>query len=142
MRAAVTGVPEFLSKALAFAHGEDCAALADERIAATHSRPQPVCPNNRYAAITGVPEFLSKALAFAYGDDCAALAEGRIAATQTLSGTGACRIAAEFYARFLPEGTLAYVSDPTWPNHIPIFQNSGMEVRSFLGAAIDNTPRR
>ena len=36
---------------------------------------------------------------FAYGADCAALEEGRIAATQTLSGTGACRIAGEFYQR-------------------------------------------
>lgn len=82
----------------------------------------------RYAGITGIPEFLSKALAFAYGEDCAPLKEGRVAATQTLSGTGACRIAAEFYARFLPEGTFCYVSDPTWPNHIPIFQTAGIEV--------------
>lgn len=92
--------------------------------------PAPCHPYFRYAGITGVPEFLAKALAFAYGDDCVPLAQGRIAATQTLSGTGACRIAAEFWARFLPEGTAAYVSDPTWPNHIPIFETAGMEVRS------------
>ena len=78
----------------------------------------------------GLPEFLSKALVFAYGDDCAPLSEGRVAAAQTLSGTGACRVAAEFYSRFLPKGTIAYVSDPTWPNHIPIFQTAGLEVRA------------
>ena len=26
---------------------------------------------------------------------------------------------------------LIYVPDPTWGNHIPIFQNSGLEVRKF-----------
>ena len=34
----------------------------------------------------------------------------------------------EFYSRFLPKGTIAYVSDSTWPNHIPIFQTAGLEV--------------
>ena len=74
---------------------------------------------------------MSHALAFAYGRDCEALKEQRIAAVQTLSGTGACRIAADFYAKFLPEGTAAYVSDPTWPNHIPIFGQAGLDVRTY-----------
>ena len=50
---------------------------------------------------------------------------------QTLSGTGACRVAGEFYARFLPEGTAVYVSDPTWGNHIPIMELAGLEVRKY-----------
>lgn len=68
---------------------------------------------------------------FAYGQDCAALRDGRIAAVQTLSGTGACRIAGEFYSRFLPAGTAIYVSDPTWGSHIPIMQLAGLEVRRY-----------
>ena len=67
---------------------------------------------------------------FAYGADCAALEEGRIAATQTLSGTGACRIAGEFYKRYLPEGTQVYLPDPTWGNHVAIMQEAGLEVRA------------
>ena len=55
-----------------------------------------------YAPIEGLAEFRQRALEFAYGEDCGALKEGRIAGVQTLSGTGACRIAGEFYARFLP----------------------------------------
>jgi len=84
-----------------------------------------------YAAITGLPTFVSQALEFAYGSDCEPLKEKRVAGVQTLSGTGACRIAADFYAKFLPEGTAAYVSDPTWPNHIPIFGNAGLDVRTY-----------
>jgi len=84
-----------------------------------------------YAPIDGLPGFKQLALAFAFGAESAALKEGRIAGVQTLSGTGACRIAGEFYARFLPEGTACYVSDPTWGNHIPIMQLSGLEVRKY-----------
>ena len=68
---------------------------------------------------------------FAYGKDCAALDEGRIAATQTLSGTGACKVAAEFYAKFLPAGTRVYLPDPTWGNHVPIFGNAGLDVHRY-----------
>jgi len=50
---------------------------------------------------------------------------------QTLSGTGACRVAGEFFARFLPKGTTIYVSDPTWGNHIPIMELSGLEVKRY-----------
>ena len=84
-----------------------------------------------YAPIEGLADFRTRALEFAYGEDCAALKEGRIAGVQTLSGTGACRIAGEFYARFLPKGTAVYVSDPTWGNHIPIMQLAGLEVRKY-----------
>jgi len=84
-----------------------------------------------YLPIDGLPSFKDRALGFAYGEDCAALKEGRVAGVQTLSGTGACRIAGEFYARFLPEGTAVYVSDPTWGNHIPIMELAGLEVKRY-----------
>lgn len=67
-----------------------------------------------YAPITGNPQYVQRALAFAFGSDCEALSSGRTVGVQTLSGTGACRIAGEFYARFLPKGTTIYVSgEPT-----------------------------
>ena len=89
-----------------------------------------------YAPIDGIASYTNKALSFAYGDECAQLNDGLIAGVQTLSGTGACRIAGEFYARFLPKGKdgappAIYVSDPTWGNHIPIMQLSGLEVRKY-----------
>jgi aspartate aminotransferase len=86
--------------------------------------------NKEYAPIDGLPVFKRRALEFAYGRN-AALADGRIAGVQTLSGTGACRIAGEFYANFLPKGVAVYVSDPTWGNHIPIMQLAGLEVRRY-----------
>ena len=38
---------------------------------------------------------------------------------QTLSGTGACRAAGVFLARFSGASTI-YISDPTWGNHLTI----------------------
>jgi len=87
--------------------------------------------NKEYAGIVGLPGFLKVAMRFAYGADCAALGEGRIAATQTLSGTGACRIAGEFYKRYLPEGTQVFLPDPTWGNHVAIMQEAGLEVKRY-----------
>ena len=52
--------------------------------------------NKEYAPIDGLPVFKRRALEFAYGRNVA-LADGRIAGVQTLSGTGACRIAGEVY---------------------------------------------
>ncbi len=87
--------------------------------------------NHEYAGITGVAPFVDLSLKFAYGDNSKVLAEKRVAGTQTLSGTGACRLAGEFYGKFLGKGSPVYMPDPTWGNHIPIFANSGMDVRKY-----------
>lgn len=84
-----------------------------------------------YASITGVPSFVNHALRFAYGAESEALRSGRIAGVQSLSGTGALRIAAEFYRRFLPETTEVHISDPTWGNHVKIFEAAGMKVKKY-----------
>lgn len=84
-----------------------------------------------YAGIDGLPGFLEVAMRFAYGADCKALDDGRIAAVQTLSGTGACRIAGEFYKRYLPQGTKVYLPDPTWGNHVQIMKEAGLEVARY-----------
>ena len=84
-----------------------------------------------YAGITGVPSFVTHALRFAYGAESEALLSGRIAGAQSLSGTGALRIAAEFYRRFLPATTEVHISDPTWGNHIKIFEAAGMVVKKY-----------
>eukprot|EP00617_Octactis_speculum_P001363 CAMPEP_0185773304 /NCGR_PEP_ID=MMETSP1174-20130828/72888_1 /TAXON_ID=35687 /ORGANISM="Dictyocha speculum, Strain CCMP1381" /LENGTH=398 /DNA_ID=CAMNT_0028459927 /DNA_START=184 /DNA_END=1380 /DNA_ORIENTATION=- len=86
--------------------------------------------NKEYLPITGDAEYVSSAVRFAMGE-CEALSEGRVAAVQTLSGTGACRVAAEFFTKFLGQGHPIYVSDPTWGNHIPIMGNAGLEVRRY-----------
>jgi aspartate aminotransferase len=54
---------------------------------------------------------LSRRLAF--GGDCLASAAGRIATVQTLSGTGALRVGAEFLKKHYAV-KVVYLPDPTW----------------------------
>ena len=57
------------------------------------------------------------------------LLEHRIGGVQTLSGTGGLRVFGELlYAHGHKH---IYVPNPTWGNHIPIMQNSGLEVRKY-----------
>jgi aspartate aminotransferase, mitochondrial len=85
--------------------------------------------NKEYAGITGVPEFTAAAAKLAYGENSKALP--RIAITQSISGTGALRIAASFLARFYPHGKKIYIPTPSWANHAAVFKDSGLEVASY-----------
>nr|AIT70234.1 aspartate aminotransferase [Sargassum horneri] len=87
--------------------------------------------NHEYAGIVGLPEFTKLSLAFAYGKDSQALKENRIAGIQSLSGTGACRVAGELFARFMGKGTPIYIPNPTWGNHVSVFDKAGLEVRRY-----------
>lgn len=55
----------------------------------------------------------------------------QIAVTQSISGTGALRIGGAFMARHYPGAKIIYLPTPTWGNHIPLFKDSGLEVRSY-----------
>lgn len=52
-----------------------------------------------------------------YGKDSDVVKEGRSAGVQALSGTGACRLFAEFQRRFHPESHI-YFPDPTWSKYV------------------------
>ncbi|BGP15452.1 hypothetical protein JCM10213_005132 [Rhodosporidiobolus nylandii] len=87
--------------------------------------------DKEYLPITGLGEFTKAAATLAYGEDSKPLKEGRVAITQSLSGTGALRIAGAFLARHYPGAKEIYVPAPTWGNHIPIFRDSGLEVKTY-----------
>ena len=68
-----------------------------------------------------------------FGAEAAILAEKKVASIQTLSGTGALHLGAQFLSRFLPasEAKRVYVSDPPYINHIPILRHAGLESGSY-----------
>lgn len=80
--------------------------------------------SKEYASITGDAAYVEQAIKFAYGQDADL---STMAAVQTLSGTGACRIGGEFLSKFFPVKKI-YIPDPTWGNHIAIFEECGLEV--------------
>lgn len=87
--------------------------------------------NYEYLPIEGDKEFCTEAVKLLYhGVD--KIPMERIAAVQSLSGTGACRLAAEFIARTSGTNTEVYLPDPTWANHRSIFAFSGFrEIKSY-----------
>ncbi|KDO34648.1 hypothetical protein SPRG_00710 [Saprolegnia parasitica CBS 223.65] len=87
--------------------------------------------NKEYAGIAGIKEFVDLSLKFAYGDNSKAIKDGRVTGVQTISGTGGCRLAGEFFARFLGKNTPIYLPNPTWGNHIPIMKDAGLDVRRY-----------
>lgn len=52
-------------------------------------------------------------LKLAYGENSDLIKDKRIAAVQALSGTGACRLFADFQKRFSPDSQI-YIPVPTW----------------------------
>jgi len=87
-------------------------------------------PNHEYAGIGGVPEFTKVAATLLFGADAKELKENKVATVQTLSGTGALRVAGQFLRRFFPN-TDIYLPEPTWGNHKPIFKDSGYNLKSY-----------
>ena len=66
----------------------------------------------------------------ALGEASAALADGRVSSIQTPGGCGALRIGAEIIHAAAPDARV-WVSDPTWPVHIPLLGSVGLEFCSY-----------
>lgn len=64
------------------------------------------------------------------GSDSAALAAGRVSSIQTPGGCGALRIGAEVIHAAAPDARV-WVSDPTWPVHIPLISSVGMPLEKY-----------
>jgi aspartate aminotransferase len=64
------------------------------------------------------------------GDDSPALLEGRVSSVQTPGGCGALRIGAEIIQAATP-GARVWVSDPTWPVHIPLLGSVGLQFETY-----------
>lgn len=54
-----------------------------------------------------------------------------MAATQSISGTGALRVGGAFLARHYPHVKAIYLPTPSWGNHMPVFRDSGLEVKQY-----------
>ncbi|SFV14444.1 amino acid aminotransferase [Pseudoduganella namucuonensis] len=54
----------------------------------------------------------------------------RVAIAQTLGGSGALKVGADFIARYFPKAGV-WVSDPTWDNHYSIFAGAGLPVQKY-----------
>ncbi|XP_055376770.1 aspartate aminotransferase, cytoplasmic [Condylostylus longicornis] len=82
--------------------------------------------NHEYLPVTGNELFTKAATTLLLGVNSPAIAEGRAFGVQTLSGTGALRLGAEFLTKKLGY-TVCYYSEPTWENHHKVFMAAGFK---------------
>ncbi|TDV16424.1 amino acid aminotransferase [Paraburkholderia caballeronis] len=108
-----------------------------------------------YLPMAGRADYRDAAQALAFGADSAARAANRIATIQTLGGSGALKIGADFLKRYFP-GSEIWISDPSWENHRVVFEGAGFVVHTYpyyddatgglrfddMLAAIDRLPPR
>ena len=83
-----------------------------------------------YLPIEGIADFRRAVQRLLFGAAHEAVTSGRIATLQTLGGSGALKVGADFLRRYFPEAGV-WVSDPTWDNHRAIFEGAGLEVRTY-----------
>ena len=83
-----------------------------------------------YLPMEGLASYCSALQRVVFGADNQAVAQGRVATIQTLGGTGALKIGADFLKIAYPDSEV-WISDPAWDNHHAIFGGAGFNTRSY-----------
>ncbi|QEZ44931.1 amino acid aminotransferase [Cupriavidus oxalaticus] len=83
-----------------------------------------------YLPMSGLAGYRSAVQALVFGEDSPARAAGRIATLQTLGGSGALRVGADFLKRYYPQSQV-WISDPSWENHRVVFERAGFTVNTY-----------
>lgn len=83
-----------------------------------------------YQPIEGPANYREAIQSLVFGANHQAVEAKRIATIQSIGGSGALKVGADFLKRYFPESEV-WVSDPTWDNHRAIFQSSGFKVHSY-----------
>jgi aromatic-amino-acid transaminase len=101
----------------------ECVRRADEALtAAGVARP--------YLAMDGFPDYVRQVQLLLFGPNHPAVAAGRVTTVQAVGGTGGLKVGADFIRRFAPEAAV-YMSDPTYDNHRPLFEEAGFRIETY-----------
>jgi len=80
-----------------------------------------------YVGPTGSSPFCAAMIKQVFGDNAD---DSRIRAVQSVGGSGALRVLADMIKDARPSASL-WISDPTWPNHVPLMTAAGMTLESY-----------
>ena len=79
-----------------------------------------------YLPMDGLKSYNEATQKLVLGENSPARAAGRAVTIQTLGGSGALKVGADFLKKYFPESDI-WVSQPTWDNHIAIFNGAGIK---------------
>ena len=99
-----------------------CALEAEKQIALEGSP-------HTYLPIDGIAVYDSAVQKLIFGENSAPVKEKRISTVQSLGGTGALKIGADFLKRFSPNSEV-WISNPSWQNHYALFDYAGFKIHS------------
>ena len=83
-----------------------------------------------YLPMEGLADYRQDIQDLLFGETHAAVQAKRIATIQTLGGSGALKVGADFLKRYFPESEV-WVSNPTWDNHVAIFEGAGFKTHTY-----------
>ncbi|UTW54374.1 amino acid aminotransferase [Kordiimonas sp. SCSIO 12610] len=83
-----------------------------------------------YVSPAGYPGFIEHVSKLIFGESLSDFGHGKIGAVQTPGGCGALRLGFDLIAANSPQSS-AWVSNPTWANHVPIIGAAGLEHRVY-----------
>lgn len=101
----------------------NCVRTAEDAIE-KNNKPRPYLP------IDGMSSYDKDVQKLVFGADHPAVTQGRIVTIQSLGGTGALKVGADFH-RFLDPDAALMISDPSWENHQAIFARAGFQVSLY-----------
>jgi len=83
-----------------------------------------------YMPPQGDADYVSGISSLVLGNELSATLGDRVSAVQTPGGCGAVRLGAEVLFAAAP-GATVWVSDPTWPVHIPLMGSVGLQFKTY-----------
>ena len=83
-----------------------------------------------YLPMEGMALYREAVQKLVFGADSEVLRQQRVATIQSIGGSGAIRVAAEFLKAYFPNSGV-WISDPTWDNHRALFAGVGTAVHTY-----------
>ena len=83
-----------------------------------------------YLPMEGSAAYRSAITSLLFGESNSAVKDKRIASMQSLGGSGALKVGADFLKRYYPNSAV-WVTSPTWDNHRAIFEGAGFAVNAY-----------
>lgn len=87
-------------------------------------------PVKPYLPMAGIPVFRKGVQNLVFGVGSRVVEEGRVATLQSLGGSGALKVGADFLKRYHPHSQV-WISDPSWENHRVVFEGAGFRVNTY-----------
>lgn len=83
-----------------------------------------------YLPMEGLASYREAVQKLVFGAGHQALQAGRVATIQSVGGTGALKVGADFLHLAYPDSEI-WISDPAWDNHHSIFQGAGVKTHTY-----------